>query len=156
NSQRAVERLRAGVAPTATVLRDGIWEELPRRLVVAGDIVRLAAGDLISADAPLLEAVDLHIQQAALTGESLPVEKIASNQSAIAGHLADDPNFVFLGTSVVMGTALAVFTATGLNTAFGDIIVRLTRRPPETEFERGIRRFGFLILQTVFFLILFV
>ncbi|HZR38939.1 MAG TPA: magnesium-translocating P-type ATPase, partial [Ktedonobacteraceae bacterium] len=155
-SQRAVERLRAGVAPTATVLRDGTWKELPRRLVVPGDIVRLAAGDLVPADARLLEAVDVHVQQAALTGESLPVEKVASDQTVAEGQLADTPNLVFLGTSLVSGTARAVVTATGRNTAFGDIVVRLTHHPPETEFERGIRRFGFLILQTVFFLILFV
>ncbi len=105
NSQRAVERLRAGVAPTATVPRDGTWQELPRHLVVPGDMVRLSAGDLVPADARLLEAADLHVQQAALTGESLPVEKIASDQPVAGGQLADALNCVFLGTSVVSGTA---------------------------------------------------
>jgi Mg2+-importing ATPase len=76
-SQRVVERLRAGVAPTATVLRNGRWAELPRRELVPGDVIRLAAGDLVPADARLLQAVDLHVQQAALTGESMPVEKRA-------------------------------------------------------------------------------
>jgi Mg2+-importing ATPase len=156
NSQRAVERLRAGVAPTATIMRDGMWKDLPRRLVVPGDIVRLSAGDLVPADACLLEAIDVHVQQAALTGESLPVEKVADDRPITSGSLADAPNCVFLGTSVVSGTATALVTATGRHTAFGDIVVRLARRPPETEFERGIRGFGFLILQTVFFLILFV
>jgi magnesium-transporting ATPase (P-type) len=73
-SQQAADRLRARVAPTATVLRDGQWRELPRRELVPGDFIRLAAGDLIPADAQLVEAHDLHVQQAALTGESLPVE----------------------------------------------------------------------------------
>ncbi len=76
-SQRAVERLRAGVALTSTVLRDGQWVELPRRELVPGDIIRLSAGDLVPADARLIEVNGLHVQQAALTGESMPVEKIA-------------------------------------------------------------------------------
>ncbi len=155
-SQRVVERLRAGVAPTATVLRNGRWAELPRRELVPGDVIRLAAGDLIPADACLLQAVDLHVQQAALTGESMPVEKRAGDQNTASQNLAEAPNSVCLGTSVVSGSVTALITATGRNTAFGDIVERLAHRPPETEFERGIRRFGFLILQTVFFLILFV
>ncbi len=77
-SQRAVSRLREQVAPTATVLRDGVWVERPRRDIVVGDIVRLGAGDLVPADARLLTAVDLHVQQAALTGESVPAEKSVS------------------------------------------------------------------------------
>src|ERR1700738_2087029 len=74
-SQRAVERIRKEVAPTATVLRDGNWTEIPRCEVVPGDVFRLTAGDLVPADAWLFKVRDLHVQQAALTGESLPVEK---------------------------------------------------------------------------------
>jgi P-type Mg2+ transporter len=154
-SQRAVERLREGVAPTATVLRDGNWGEIRRSEVVPGDIIRLAAGDLVPADARLLEARDLHVQQAALTGESMPVEKEAGDQAS--DHLLpDDRDAVFLGTSVVSGTATARVVKTGRTTAFGDIAARLALRPPETEFERGTRHFGFLIMQTVFFLVLFI
>ncbi|MCS7257623.1 MAG: HAD-IC family P-type ATPase, partial [Thermomicrobium sp.] len=76
-SQQALERLRSRVVPTATVLRDGRWQDIPRRELVPGDIVKLTAGDLVPADARLLEAVHLMVQQAALTGESLPVEKQA-------------------------------------------------------------------------------
>jgi Mg2+-importing ATPase len=154
-SQRAVERLRAGVAPTASVLRDGQWSEVPRRELVPGDIIRLRAGDLAPADARLLEARDLHAQQAALTGESMPVEKEAVERGA-DGSLTEADNAVFLGTSIVSGTATAVVVATGRATAFGDIAARLATRPPETEFERGARQFGFLIMQTVFFLVLFI
>jgi Mg2+-importing ATPase len=78
-SQRAVDRLRAGVAPTATVCRDGQWREIPRRELVPGDVIRLSAGDLVPADGRLIESRDLHIQQAALTGESLPAEKEAGD-----------------------------------------------------------------------------
>ena len=74
-SQTAVERLREGVALTATTLRDGAWIEVPRREIVPGDVIRLTAGDLVPADAQLSEARDLHVQEAALTGESMPAEK---------------------------------------------------------------------------------
>jgi P-type Mg2+ transporter len=155
-SQQAADRLRAQVAPTATVMRDGDWRELPRREVVPGDLIRPGAGDLIPADAQLVEAHDLHVQQAALTGESLPVEKEAAEPAEVASSPAEAQNRVFLGTSVVSGTATARVTATGRQTAFGDIAARLATKPPETEFERGTRRFGLLIMRTVIFLVLFV
>jgi P-type Mg2+ transporter len=155
-SQRAAERLREQVAPTATVLRDGSWVELPRRELVPGDVIRLSAGDLVPADARLIESVDLHVQQAALTGESMPAEKRADVGAAAPHAPGEAPNAVFLGTSVVSGTATALITATGSATAFGEIAARLISKPPETEFERGVRRFGLLIMRTVFFLVLFV
>ena len=155
-SQNAVEKLRAGVAPTATALRDGKWIEVPRRDLVPGDMIRLMAGDLVPADARLVQATDLHVQQAALTGESLPVEKSADDLDAPTESFAEAHNSVFLGTSVVSGTGTALITATGRNTAFGDIAAHLASRPPETEFERGIKGFGMLIMQTVFFLVLFI
>ncbi len=155
-SQQVIERLRAGVAPTAMVLRDGTWIELARRQVVPGDVIRLAAGDLVPADGRLLQTTDLHVQQAALTGESMPVEKSASETEATSLGLTDAYDSVFLGTSVVSGTGIALITATGHKTTFGDIAARLQQRPPETEFERGLRGFGLLIMETVFFLVLFV
>ncbi|HZU01418.1 MAG TPA: magnesium-translocating P-type ATPase [Ktedonobacteraceae bacterium] len=155
-SQNAVEKLRADVALTASVRRDGTWRELPRREIVPGDLIRLAAGDLVPADARLLQATDLHLQQAALTGESLPTEKRADDGDDATESFADAHNCVFLGTSVVSGLGTALVTATGRNTAFGDIAVRLASRAPETEFERGIKGFGMLIMQTVFFLVLFI
>ncbi|HEY1391089.1 MAG TPA: magnesium-translocating P-type ATPase [Ktedonobacterales bacterium] len=168
-SQRAADHLRASVTPTATVLRDGAWQELPRRELVPGDIIRLSAGDLVPADARLIEAHDLHVQQAALTGESLPSEKEASDSEAQDGRnggdsdtrvtatqpLAETRHVVLLGSSVVSGAATAVVVATGAATAFGDIVARLAARPPETEFDRGLRRFSFLIMRTVIFLVLF-
>src|SRR5690349_22536600 len=153
-SQKAVDSIRKEVAPTAKVLRDGEWLEIPRREIVPGDVIKLAAGDLVPSDADLLQTRDLHVQQAALTGESLPVEK-----SARSDHDSDskkDLHSVFLGTSVVSGTATANVTATGKNTVFGDIATRLAKRAPETEFERGTRRFGFLIMRTTILLVLFV
>jgi P-type Mg2+ transporter len=155
-SSAAMRWLQETVAPTATVLRDGAWRELPRAEVVPGDVIRLCAGDLVPADARLLAARDLHVQQAALTGESLPAEKEA-RPTPIEGPLRpDDPDAVFLGTSVVSGTATAIVAATGPATAFGEVAARLADRPPETEFDRGTRRFGLFITQTVFVLVLLV
>ncbi len=154
-SDRAVRLLREQVAPTATVLRGGNWIEIARRELVPGDMVRLSAGDLVPADAQLINSRDLHVQQAALTGESMPVEKYASG-AATPTDVGESPNEVFLGTSVVSGTATAVVVATGPATAFGDIAARLAVRQPETEFDRGTKQFGFLIMRTVFFLVLFI
>ncbi len=154
-SQRAVERIRKEVAPTAAVLRDGNWTEIPRRELVPGDVFRLTAGDLVPADAWLFKVRDLHVQQAALTGESLPVEKEAVDLQAISQDTRDDHK-VFLGTSVVSGTGTALVTATGKSTTFGDIATRLATKPPETEFERGTRQFGLLVMKTTILLVLFV
>lgn len=148
-SEKAAESLRKEISLTATVLRDGNWQEIRREKVVPGDVIRLSAGDLIPADARLIEARDLHVQEAALTGESLPIEKEVDKQNP------DRPT-VFLGTSVISGTATAIVTATGGKTVFGDIAKRLEEKVPETDFERGTRRFGFLIMRVVFVLVVFV
>ncbi len=155
-SQRAVERLREEVRTTATVLRDGLWIEISQREIVPGDVIRLSAGDLVPADARLLEARDLHAQEAVLTGESAPVEKEVGPPPSSVGLDADRQANVFAGTSIISGTAVAVVVATGRSTAYGDIAARLAARPPETEFDRGTRRFSYLILQTVVFLVLFI
>lgn len=155
-SRRAIDRLREHVSLTATVLRDGTWQEIKRHEIVPDDIVRLSAGDLIPADAQLLEARDLFVQQAALTGESMPAEKHARPGEPSSTATPDAPDRVFLGTSVVSGTAIARILNTGPRTQFGAIAEHLAERPQETEFERGLRRFGMLITRTVFFLVLFI
>jgi Mg2+-importing ATPase len=152
-SERAMERLHDQVAPTASVLRGGEWKVIRRRGVVPGDIVRLSAGDLVPADARLLVARDLYVQQAALTGESLPCEKEATGEPASAK--AEARNMVFLGTSVVSGTATAEVVTTGPRTAFGDIATRLAARPEDTAFDRGLRNFSHLLARTVLFLVIF-
>jgi len=152
-SRRAVEQLRDQVAPSATVLRSGEWKEIQRRNVVPGDIVRLSAGDLVPADSRLLIARNLFVLQAALTGESMPAEKEATAEPA--STKADARNMVFLGTSIVSGTATAEVVQTGARTAFGDIAARLAARPEETAFDKGLRSFSQLLARTVFFLVLF-
>lgn len=145
-SQLAAERLRNEVASLATVLRDGLWREIRRREVVPGDMVRLSAGDMVPADAQLLTSKDLYVQEGALTGESMPAEKSASGGKR--------EGLVFLGTSVVSGTATAIVTNTGPATAFGSIASKLVLRPPETAFERDLRHFGLFITRSVLFLVL--
>ncbi len=152
-SQKAIKQLQQRVAPTATVLRDGKWQEIRRINVVPGDVVRLSAGDLVPADARLLESRDLYIQQAALTGESMPVEKQVRGEEV--STKPDAENMVFLGTSVVSGTASAVVVATGAKTSFGDIAARLASRPEQTAFDQGLKDFSLLITRTVFFLVVF-
>jgi P-type Mg2+ transporter len=152
-SRLAVEQLRARVAPTATALRDGQWREIRRSDVVPGDLVRLSAGDLVPADLRLLVSRDLYVQQAALTGESLPVEKQAGEAEASASP--DAANMVFLGTSVVSGMATGLVVATGARTSFGDIAARLSAAPEETAFDRGLKDFSLLLARTVFFLVIF-
>jgi Mg2+-importing ATPase len=147
-SQKAAERLRAQVALTASVLRDGVWAERPRDVIVPGDIVRVSAGDLVPADARILEARDLHAQEAAMTGESLPAEKGPARSES------DPQGMLWLGTSIVSGTGVARVVATGRGTQFGDVIAHLQARPPETEYERGLRQFGMLITRTVLVLVL--
>jgi len=155
-SQQAADRLRTSVNPTATVVRDGARLEIPLRNVVPGDVFRLSAGDLVPADARLLESRDLSVQQSMLTGESIPADKMVSSAAHDRATGPDAPELVFLGTSVVSGTGAALATATGPKTMFGDIAVRLRTRAPETEFEHGLRRFSLLILRTTVALVLFI
>ena len=155
-SERAAARLREEIAPMATVRRDGRWLDLPRRELVPGDVIRISAGDRVPADARLIESLDLHVQQAALTGESVPAEKEASEHGGNDDSSPTAPHLVFLGTSVVAGSATAIVVATGRATAFGDVAEMLAARPPRTEFERGLDDFARLIMRTVVFLLLFV
>jgi P-type Mg2+ transporter len=155
-ARHAVEEIQKQVATTAAVVRDGRDQELPIAELVRGDIVRLTAGDLVPADARLLETKDLHVRESSLTGESLPVEKTAKDLPQGKHGVADASNSVFLGTAVQTGMATAVIVCTGTDTAFGAIAQRLAMRPPETEFGRGIRHFGLMITRVIMLLVLFV
>ena len=155
-ARHAVEDIRKQVATTAAVLRDGRELELPTAELVPGDIVHLNAGDLVPADARLLDSKDLHLRESALTGESLPVDKAASDLPTGQHGIADAVNSVFLGTAVQTGIGAAVIVRTGKDTAFGEIAARLATRPPETEFGRGIRHFGLMITRVTMLLVLFV
>ena len=140
----ATRALRERVRVHATVLRDGLPTPTPVEAIVPGDVVLLAAGSLAPADAVILEATDCFVSEAVLTGESFPVEKTAGVVAPDA-PLAARSNCVFLGTNVRSGTARCLVIRTGEATEFGSIAGRLKLRPPETEFDRGIRRFGYLL-----------
>jgi Mg2+-importing ATPase len=155
-ARHAVEDIRKQVATTAAVLRDGHEVELPVAELVPGDTVRLNCGDLAPADGRLLDSKDLHVRESALTGESLPVDKAAKDLPAGQHAIADAANSVFLGTAVQTGMGTAVIVRTGKDTAFGEIAQRLAKRPPETEFGRGIRHFGLMITRVIMLLVLFV
>ena len=130
----AVAALRSRLALTARAMRDGAPRSVPAADIVPGDVVLLAAGNLVPGDGRLLEATDFLVSEASLTGESLPVEKSAGTS-------------VYAGTSVRSGTARALVEATGAQTAHGAIAARLAAPQAETEFARGARRFGYLLLR---------
>ncbi|MHB8485663.1 MAG: magnesium-translocating P-type ATPase [Candidatus Acidiferrales bacterium] len=155
-ARHAVEEIQKQIAITAAVMRDGREQQLPVAELVPGDIVRLKAGDLVPADARLLEVKDLHVRESVLTGESLPVEKTASDLPKEKHGIADASNSVFLGTAVQTGIGTAVIVCTGKDTACGEIAQRLAKRPPETEFARGVRRFGMMLTWVTMLLVLFV
>ncbi len=149
----AVERLLALVEVTATVVRDGTETDVPVEKVVPGDVVVLSAGDTIPGDSVVLDSTDLFTNEAALTGETYPVEKAAGTSPEDA-PISDRTNALFMGTHVVSGTATALVVRTGSATVFGSVSERLRVRAPETEFERGIRRFGHLLSEVTFLLVI--
>ncbi len=150
---RAVEKLLALVETRATVLRDGQKQEIPSVQVVPGDIVVLSAGQTVPGDALVIQSKDLFMDEAMLTGETYPVEKITAISPADA-PLSRRPNAVFTGTHVVSGSAHAVVVHTGKATEFGRVSERLILRPAETEFERGVRRFGYLLMEVTLFMVI--
>jgi len=159
-SSRAAENLKAMVRNTATVTRkasDGHSEriEVPVGELVAGDIVHLAAGDMVPADMRLLTAKDLFISQAILTGESLPVEKLAPTVAQIDQHkqqtlhenLLDLTTICYMGTNVVSGTASAVVVSTGARTYLGSIARTITGQRVQTSFDRGVKSVSWLLIR---------
>lgn len=153
---KAAERLRDSVALKCSALRDFQKQDIPADQLVPGDIVFLSAGDLIPGDGRLIEAKDLFVNQSLLTGESYPVEKSAQDLSKDNISSAHRPNAVFRGTSVLSGEGIFVVCQTGKATALGSIAERLSAQTPPTDFEKGVRKFGFLIMKMVCALAIFV
>lgn len=151
----ATEKLRAHLTTKVTILRGSEGQSVPAEAIVPGDVVLLSAGSLIPADCVVMEAKDFYVNQAVLTGETFPVEKMASVVPPQAS-LSERTNCVFMGTNVRSGTARALVISTGQATAFGQIAQRLTLRPPETEFAHGVRRFGYLLSEVMLVLVLIV
>ncbi len=155
-SQAAAQRLARLVATTASVHRHGKVVDLTFDALVPGDVIQLSAGDLVPADCRLIRSRFLAVNQAALTGESLPADKDDADLAESTADPSGARNAVFLGSSVVSGSAEALVVRTGLNTELGHIGRALRDKPPATEFDQGMHAFANLITRTVVLLVLFV
>jgi len=146
-ADNAAAKLKAMIKVTATALRNGQPKEIPLREIVPGDVVKLSAGDMIPGDVRLVSAKDLFLIQATLTGESLPVEKTDACDTRDKVSPIERTNLCFLGTSVESGAATAVIVATGTHTYFGKMASSLVGQPVETAFDKGVKRFTWLMIQ---------
>jgi Mg2+-importing ATPase len=155
SASNAVAKLLALVQIKAAVLRDGKEVEIPVEAIVPGDIVILNAGDIVPGDCLILESKDLFVDEAMLTGETFPVEKEVFVLLAGA-PLSKRTNSVWMGTHVVSGNAKVLVTLTGTKTEFGKVSERLRLKAPETEFERGIRRFGYFLGEVTLVLVILI
>jgi P-type Mg2+ transporter len=148
-ADNAAEKLKAMVSNTATLVRDGKEAEVPLKMLVPGDIIRLAAGDMVPADVRVLSAKDLFLNQAALTGESLPVERKAGAMSADVQNPLELPNICFLGSNVESGSATAVVIHTGDKTYFGSLAASIVGQRQLTSFDKGVNRFTWLMIRFI-------
>jgi magnesium-transporting ATPase (P-type) len=142
SAETAAAALGARLRTHTTVLRDSSTASVPAEEIVPGDVLLLSAGSLVPADCVILQATDCFVSEAVLTGESFPAEK-RPGALPRAAPLSTRANCMFLGTNVRSGTARCLVVATGRGTQFGEIAHHLTLRPPDTEFDRGLRRFGY-------------
>ena len=152
NANSAAEKLREQITLKVNVLRDHQPRSILAAHVVPGDVVLLSAGSLIPADGVVLEAKDFFVNQAVLTGETFPVEKQPGPTKADAS-LGERTNTAYMGTSVRSGSARMLVAQTGRDTVFGQVAKRLVLRPPETEFERGVKHLGYLLSEVMFILV---
>jgi Mg2+-importing ATPase len=148
-ADNAAAKLRAMVGSTAAAVRDGKAMEVPLKMLVPGDIIQLAAGDMVPADARVLSAKDLFLNQSALTGEALPVEKKAASVSADIQNPLELPNLCFLGSNVESGSAIAVVIHTGSRTYFGSLAAGIVGQRQQTNFDLGINKFTWLMIRFI-------
>ncbi|OIN61067.1 magnesium-translocating P-type ATPase [Arsenicibacter rosenii] len=151
----AMQDLLSIVTVKALVFRDGQPVSLPTEQLVPGDIIQLRAGDLIPADCYLLDANELYVNEATLTGETYPVDKLPGITPADT-PIARRQNALFMGSHVVSGSGKAVVVHTGIQTELGHIANRISAAPPETGFERGVRHFGYMLMQITLVLVMLI
>ena len=142
----AAEKLKAMVSTTATVVRDGKRAEIALKELVPGDVVHLSAGDMVPADVRLISARDLFINQAALTGEAMPVEKLPAAVTSEAPNPLELSNICFLGSNIESGTGLAVVVQTGSQTYFGSLAGSIVGQRQMTSFDKGVNSFTWLMI----------
>ena len=151
-ADKAAAKLKAMIHITATVFRDGAEKEIPLHSIVPGDVVKLAAGDMIPADVRLISAKDLFLIQSSLTGESFPVEKFASLETRTDVSPLELSNICYLGTSVESGTARAVVALTGPQTYLGGMSASMMHQPPPTSFDKGVSAYTWLMIRLIIIL----
>lgn len=154
-ASRAMDALKQRVSRKVTVVRGAVEATVSAEDIVPGDVIRLSAGNLIPADGIILDARDFNVSEATLTGETFPVVK-APGQSPVDATIAQRSNAVYTGTSVRSGTATILAVETGGRTEFSGIAAAIERRVPETDFAKGIRRFGYLMTQIMLAIVIVV
>ena len=155
-ASKAAEKLSEMVRTTATVLRNGKSKEISIREIVPGDMIDLFAGDMIPADLRIISCKDLFINQASLTGESFPVEKVCTPIIPKNNSISELNNIAFMGSSVVSGTALGVVIKTGIATQFGELSRKLATMRIETSFDKGINKFTMLMVKAMICMVMFI
>lgn len=153
-AERTVEGLLKTIAPTVSVMRNAVRATIPASQLTIGDIVLISPGTIIPADMRIVDARNLSIDQSALTGESMPVDKTAAPLSSIPHNKVESANIAFMGTTVVGGTARGVVVDIGVHTSFGVIAESTTYIKPQTDFEKGLASFGSLLVKTILILTL--
>ena len=153
-ASKLVEDLESTVSIKAVVTRDGKTTEVDSGLLVPGDLATVYIGDIVPADMRIVSSTDLQVNESTLTGESFPVDKDPDKLLTAPGTPTQSSNLLFLGTVVVKGAAKGVVISTGRQTQFGSISRSLARAHPETEFQRGTKRYGNLLLTLTVFLVI--
>lgn len=147
NADKAAQKLQEMVSLKTIVIRDESENSIPVKNVVIGDIIKLSAGHIIPADIRILESNNLYINQSSLTGESLPVEKKSEKQESNLTNILEIPNICFMGSYVSSGTALGIVAATGENTYWGELSLKISGKKEQTAFDEGISKFIWLMIK---------
>jgi len=156
DARNAAEKLKQSVKSKAQIIRNKIETEIFHEEICIGDIILLSAGKIVPADARILFAKDFFVNQSSLTGESFPSEKYSEAINTDQPNLADLSNIVFMGSSIISGIAKAIVVKTGAATEFGKIALKLIQPETETDFSKGIKEFGYLIMKVTIVLVLFI
>ncbi len=156
SADKSLSKLLASIKSESKVIRDDVLIKVEVSNIVIGDVLVLSAGDLIPADARIIEADDFFVNQSAITGESFPVQKINTINSQNSTSLLDLENIIFRGTNVISGSAKAIVFKTGVNTEFGKIAKTLYKDNEKSDFEMNINKFGHFLMKIVFVLVVFI
>jgi len=145
-SATSASKLTQIIQTTSLIERNGVLQEIPLSEIVVGDIVHLAAGDIIPADVKILSAKDLFISQSSLTGESEPIEKYAQiDVNKSYDNITDYPNLAFMGSNIISGSAKAIVVVAGNETYIGQVAQKINEKPIQTNFEKGVKKISIML-----------